>query len=328
MSDEVYFVDDDNNLVDPKKVADPVEPLENNSNPAEIEQGSNLAPDNRDDDHDEDPEHGVGQDDDTPDSDPEREAIRQRRRDERKQRNLNRKEKEERLRRELEARDTIINQLRQEVDAIKHRNTNSEVAQLNNATRDAQNAYAYFKEQIRVATEANNGAAVAEATEKMMLAKQRIDQLVNIQRGFQQRQAQPQPLDPRLAQNAATWMQQHSWYAPGSQDLDSQMVMTLDQALAREGWDPTTPQYWQELTARVKKYLPHRATSGNNLGTRERRNIVAGSGRESATPSKGVYQISADRVKAMKDAGIWDDPKQRADAIKRFREYDKANPAN
>jgi hypothetical protein len=54
--------------------------------------------------------------------------------------------------------------------------------------------------------------------------------------------------------------------------------------------------------------------------------VVTGSGRESGNSgNSGSYKLSADRVSALKDAGIWDDPKQRAEAVKRFRDYDKQN---
>ena len=58
------------------------------------------------------------------------------------------------------------------------------------------------------------------------------------------------------------------------------------------------------------------------------RPTVAGAGRESGGADSGkTYRLSSDRVQALKDAGIWDDPKQRAEAIRRFREYDKQHRA-
>ena len=49
--------------------------------------------------------------------------------------------------------------------------------------------------------------------------------------------------------------------------------------------------------------------------------MVAGSGREASTPAsaEGTYKLSADRVEALKMSGVWDDPKQRAEAVKRYR---------
>ena len=276
-------------------------------------------------------EDGEGQDEEmagAADED-EREAIRARRREERKHRKEAQREREDTLRRELAARDAIINEMRGRLDAVERRNTGSEVAQLENAKKQAAQAYHYFKDQIRLGTEAGNGAAVAEATEKMMQAQRRFDELTHYERAYKGQQSAPQPLDPRLVNQAQEWMSRNSWYDPAGSDTDSRITLTVDQQLAQEGWDPTTREYWQELDKRVKKYLPHRASSGK-ISNNKPRSVVTGSGRESVSASgsaAGSYRLSAERVQALKDAGIWDDPKQRAEAVKRFREYDQQNKA-
>lgn len=255
----------------------------------------------------------------------EREAIRERRRQERKHRKEAQREREDNLRRELASRDAIINELRSKVEVIERRNTGSEVAQLENGKKQAAQAYNFFKDQIRVAGEAGNHAAVADATEKMIQAQRRFDELSRVEQVFKQRQSAPQPLDPRLANHAQAWMERNSWYDPSGQDQDSEIAMRIDHRLAQEGWDPTTKEYWDELSARVKKYLPHRVNSGK-IERSKPRSVVTGSGRENASASSvATYKLSSERVQALKDAGIWDDPKQRAEAIKRFRDYDKQN---
>lgn len=267
---------------------------------------------------------GSGDEDDgEPDSDPEREEIRQRRREERQRKKQAQREREDTLRRELAARDTVINELRQKMDAFERRNLGSELAQIENGKKQATQAYQYFKDQIRLAGEAGNHAAVADATEKMIQAQRRFDEITHIEKAFKQRRATPQPLDPRLANHAKAWMDRNSWYDPAGRDQDSEIALRLDQRLAQEGWDPTTPEYWEELDSRIKKYLPHKANRAKMQNTKPRA-TVAGSGRESSTGvAAKSYRLSADRVQALKDAGIWDDAKQRAEAIKRFREYDK-----
>ena len=284
--------------------------------PSHSHQGSQAPEENLPESNDEDPSED-------PD---EREAIRQRRREERKHRKEAQREREDNLRRELAARDAVINELRARQDAIERRNTGSELAQLENAKRETAQAYNYFKDQIRVATEAGNGAAVAEATEKMLQTQRRFDEIQNYERAYKQNQNTPQPLDPRLVNHAKQWMDSNKWYDPSARDQDSRIVMSLDQQLAEAGWDPTTPAYWEELSERVKKYLPHRVKSGNIRNVKAR-SVVPSSGREgrSAPTSQGTFRLSSERVQALKDAGIWDDPKSRADAIKRFREFDKQN---
>lgn len=255
----------------------------------------------------------------------EREAIRERRRQERKHRKEAQREREDTLRRELASRDAIINELRSKVDVIERRNSGSELAQIETGKKQAAQAYSFFKDQIRIAGEAGNHAAVADATEKMIQAQRRFDEFTRVETAFKQRQTAPQPLDPRLANHAQEWMSKNSWYDPSGQDQDSEIAMRIDQRLAQEGWDPTTKEYWDELSARVKKYLPHRVSGGKVANTKPR-SVVTGGGRETnSAASAKTYKLSSERVSALKEAGLWDDPKKRAEAIKRFRDYDKQN---
>lgn len=280
---------------------------------------------------DDDTSAGSGDDNHPSDDNPElsaeeREAIRERRRKERHHKKQAQREREDTLRRELSARDSIINEMRAKLDVIERRNTGSEMAQLENSKKQATQAYNFFKDQIRVGTESGNGAAVADATEKMFQAQRRLDELNRFESAFKQRQQAPQALDPRLVNHAKDWMGKNRWYDPAGNDQDSRIALTLDQQLANEGWNPATPEYWQELDNRVKKYIPHRASSGK-ISNNKPRSVVSGSGREggSSAGASQVYKLSGERVQALKDAGIWDDPKQRAEAIKRFRDYDKEN---
>mgnify|MGYP000176171769 CR=1 FL=1 len=288
----------------------------------EIETSSDQQPS---DDQGED-ERGSSDDElNDAETDDERDAIRARRREERKHRKEAQREREETLRRELASRDVVINEMRSKLDVIERRNTGSELAQIDNAKKEAAKAYAYFRDQIAVASETGNHRMVADATDKMLQAQRKFDEFTNVERAFKQRQSSPQPLDPRLVNQAQTWMGRNNWYDPSGKDQDSRIALSLDNQLAEEGWDPTTPQYWQELDTRVKKYLPHRTNSAK-LNSTKPRSIVQGSGREapSAQPSKG-YKLSADRVQAIKDAGAWDDPKARAALVASYREYDKQN---
>ena len=261
-------------------------------------------------------------------TDDEREAIRARRREERKNRKQHAKEREDTLKRELAARDAVINELRARQDAIEHRNTGSELAQLDTAKRNIAQAYNYYKDQIRVASEKGDGASVAEATEKMIQAQRKFDEIASTEAAFRQAKTAPQPLDPRLASHAQRWMSENRWYDPNARDQDSLVARTVDQRLAEEGWDPTTEAYWDELSARVKKYLPHRISDGKMNTQAKPKAVVAGSGRDSGGSGKtGTYKLSAERVQAMKDAGIWDNPEKRAETVKRYREFDKQQTA-
>lgn len=281
-----------------------------------------------------DAEDGEEDEDDPPseeseETDSERLALRERRRAERQAKKRHRLEKEESLKRELSARDRIIEEMSERLARVERKSTGSEIAQIDTALKQAAGAYDHFRGILKTAVESQDGESAVQAQERMELAKRKYEDLTRIKDSYQKSQQTPQPLDPRLVNHAQTFMDENKWYDPTGQDEDSSIALAIDRRMAQEGWNPTTPEYWAELRSRVKKYLPHRAKSGNipSTGARnERRSSpVGGSGKDSAGARTNTFILSKERVSALKEAGLWDDPKDRNDAIKRFREYDRAN---
>lgn len=263
----------------------------------------------------------------------EAEARRQRNRERRAQNKASRKEYVESLKRELASRDEMLNELSTRLASVEQHSVGNQAAQLDAAITEASNYYNHYKEVNRKAIELADGAVAVDAQEKMFAAQNRFNMLQNAKKNMGIKvQQQPKPLDPRMAQNANAWIERNPWYDPSGSDADSDLVMKIDNRLVQEGWNPTTKEYWEELDSRVKKYLPHKAISGYNRtqGNQQSkpRVPVAGSGQESGAAPKGTYRLSAERVKALKDAGIFDDPAKRADAIKRFQQYDRENGSN
>jgi hypothetical protein len=130
-------------------------------------------------------------------------------------------------------------------------------------------------------------------------------------------------------------MSKNTWYNPQGTDADSRVALTIDSAMADEGWDPRTPEFWEELTDRLGRYLPHRMNKApsqkQQSQQREKpRATTGGTGRDGAASSgtTTTFKVSPARVQAMKDAGIWDDLEQRNKMIKTYREFDKNNATN
>jgi hypothetical protein len=258
--------------------------------------------------------------------DHEREEIRARRREERKQKREAQRQREESMRRELASRDVMIHELNTRLNAVEQRNQGSEAARVDGAITQAAQEYNYWKSKIAEGSQTLDGNLVAEATEKMFVAQRKYEDLGRIKTAYQQRTAQPAPLDPRLANHAKAWMEDNKWYDPDKKDMDSRIAFELDVALAAEGWNPTTPQYWEELQARVSKYLPHRVKKNYTSSNSRAKSTTTGSGRESAPSSgSGVYKLSPVRVQAIKDAGMWNDADKRKQMIKSYQDFDRAN---
>lgn len=264
--------------------------------------------------------------------DAEREAIRARRREERKHKKEAQRDREDTLKRELSSRDHIINDLTTRLSVIERKSSGMELTTIDNHINQSKEAYDYFKNQIAVASAAGNHQAIADATEKMIMARDKFNQLTNVKTQYQRQQQQQPPLDPRMTTHANAWLTKNSWYDPNKSDEDSEVASVIDRRLAAEGWNPTTPEYWQELDVRLKKRLPHRYNSGYNttsVGTpRSPRAPVAGSGREgTSSNSSQSYKLSADRVSALRDAGIYPGTPEFVESVKRYKDYDKQQSA-
>lgn len=289
--------------------------------------GQGHDDDDGDDDDGQDATGAGDTDQDTDDTQASRTEQNRQRRQEKKQRI---RERNERLRNELAARDALINEMSGRLAVLERRSTGSEMAHVENELRKVSDAYGYYKAQIADAHgKPEAGPIVADAAEKMALARQRYDELNRLRQQMLQAQNRPSPIDPRVLTHAQEWASRNSWYDPAGRDEASRVTLAIDEALAQEGWHPGTPEYWKELDRRVKSRLPEKYNSGNNRGSSGNpppRSVVTGSGRESGRPgpTKG-YTLSPDRVKALKEAGMWDDPAVRNDMIRRYRQQDLQN---
>jgi hypothetical protein len=124
-------------------------------------------------------------------------------------------------------------------------------------------------------------------------------------------------------------MEENPWYDPTGKNEESQITQVIDKKLTEEGYDPSSPDYWDELTYRVKKRLPemsNRAYNDSSVRNQRPRSVVTSSGRESSASPKGnQYVLTPDRVSAMKEAGVWDNPDSRKRATQRYMEWDRQN---
>jgi hypothetical protein len=169
-----------------------------------------------------------------------------------------------------------------------------------------------------------DGEAMAKAQDLLYETRQQLDALKNLKKQASQQPAQKQNIpDPRLQRNASEWMERNSWYRPDASDEDSEIAKVIDKRLVEEGWDPTRPEYWDELDNRLQRRLPHRYnndTDDEPVVRQRPRNVVTSSGRESSSASAGrnTFTLEPEQVRAMKDAGFWDDPVKRNKMIKRY----------
>ena len=309
-------------------IGDPAEKKE----PAGAGEGAPAGADNGTDDDEVDESDQLSAAESNGKTADELEAIRAHRRAERKHRKEVRQERERMQQRLLEQEREARRQLEERIAAMERKGSGAELANLDNALSEVTNAHNYWKQQIAVATAKGDGLGVADATEKMILARQKHAELINIRQSYVAQQSAPAPLDQRMVNHAQDWMGKNKWYDPALKDEDSRIVRVIDDGVIRDGFDPTTPEYWQELSARIGRRLPHRAGSAAGDGARRDpppshvTGSDKGSSQTGAAP-KNSFRLSADRVKAMKDAGTWDDPAKRQKQILAFQKYDREHNA-
>jgi len=257
--------------------------------------------------------------------DPDAERLREQKRQKRRAR----KEYHKQVSAEKDVKLTLLERQNQELlerlSVLERKSHGSDIARLNKAIEDQAARIAFAKSKIAEATSSGNGELLTSAQEMWFEARRQYEALDALKKKATQQPQQRtiQAPDQQLQRLANQWMGKNDWYDPQGKDPDSRVALAIDQAMGEEGYDPRTREYWDELDNRLQKYLPHRYTEDATerpTRTSRPRSAVTGSGRESASSSggKNSFTLSPDQVRAMKDAGMWDDAEKRAKMIRRY----------
>jgi hypothetical protein len=214
-------------------------------------------------------------------------------------------------------------QLLERLSVLERKSHGSDLARLDKAIEDQDNRILFAKQKISEATSTGNGELLTSAQEMWFEARRQSEALANLKKRAvaPQNQRTIQAPDPQLQRHANIWMANNQWYDPNGKDPDSRRALNEDSILAEEGYDPKTAEYWQELDRRLQRVVPHRYTEDAEERPRSKpRSAVTGSGREFASNNgKGnSFTLSPEQVRAMKDAGMWDDAEKRAKMIRRY----------
>lgn len=254
-----------------------------------------------------------------------------------------RRAKKDLIRKTNQEKDARLQQLQRENEEFKRRlsqlerNTKAEhVTRIEKGIEDAQVRLEYAKMKLAEATQNQDGQAMVEAQTLWQNAQEEVRNLTLLKNQANQelnrQQQQVQLPDARIQKLAAKWMKRNNWYNPAATDPDSRIAKKVDELLITQGWDPSDADYWKELDRRLQKELPHRYNNFNDdddRDVRRPRNVVGSTGREASAAyggsNRSQFVLSPERVKAMKEAGAWDNPERKAKMIKQFIAYDRAN---
>ena len=303
--------------------------------PKELKEDGEIAKtsDSEDDRDDEDGEKEESDAEMHGKSDEEREQIREARREER------RLKKELKKQREASARNKIVTlekrneELARRLVQIENNQSSFRLAQLDKTIEDEATRVEYLKMKMLQSAQANDAAGQIEYLDQLTDAKQKLQHLQH----FKKQQLEttqkptvqnvPNPVSTEVQQNATKWLRKNSWYDPEARDTDSRIAKVIDQDLASEGWDPSDPEYWDELDNRLSARLPHRYVAGGKSQSSPKRGGPTASSRvsNSSSAKPNTITLSRERVQAIKDAGAWDDTDKRNKMIRAYASYDRAN---
>jgi hypothetical protein len=283
-----------------------------------------------DEDEEQQDEESGSDDSDSEDTEDEREKIREARREERRLKKELTKQREASARHKISALEKRNEELARRLAAVENTASSFKFAQIDKAVEDEATRVEYAKMKMLQAAQSNDVEAQMEYLEQLTDAKERLKQ-VQYQKKQQLEQAKspkqnvPNPVSTEVQQNATKWLKRNSWYDPEARDTDSRIAKVVDQELATDGWDPSDPEYWDELDNRLQSRLPHRYTARGNSNHKRATGPTASSRVAEATAKPGTITLSRDRVQAIKDAGAWDNVEKRNKMIRAYAQYDRQN---
>jgi hypothetical protein len=247
-----------------------------------------------------------------------------------------RRAKKELIRKTNEEKDLRLQKLQRENEEIKRalaevqgKVQNYDVSRMDKQIEDQHVRLEYARMKLAEATQAGDGNEAVKAQELLYETRKQLEALEYNKRKAEQ-PVQQKRIDPEIQHHAANWIERNTWYKPDLSSTDSKIAKAVDEELTKEGWDATTKDYWEELDNRLQSKLPHRYnTNTERSETNRPRNVVGSSGREASAAYGGSnrtsFVLSPERVRAMKDAGAWDNPARKQKMVEKFMEYDRLN---
>tara|TARA_B100001094_G_scaffold138601_1_gene134150 strand:+ start:117 stop:1079 length:963 start_codon:yes stop_codon:yes gene_type:complete len=223
-----------------------------------------------------------------------------------------RKDKEDEVARLIQQNEELVNRVkRQEQDFYKvgKLNLSANEKQISDKLKLARTAYATAHEEgdsnkLLVAQEALNEAQVD--LKNIQATKENFKEPEVTQQSVQQPQPQPQPQpDPR----AEEWAANNEWF--GKDRVMTAGALAIDTDLKEEGYDSTSPEFYEEITKRLQETFPNKfkvnekeTKEVRKQETSETAQVVAGGTRSTPSSNKKV-KLSKEDVRL---ANKWNIP--------------------
>ena len=194
-----------------------------------------------------------------------------------------------------------INIREQEFTNISKLNIDANEKQITDKLELARAAY-------KSAHEAGDPSKILEAQEFLNEAQTDLKTIGVTKAQFEREPTQPQPVQQQQQQQQAAdpkameWSQNNDWF--GKDRVMTASALALDAELKEEGFDPSDPEFYNEIDNRIKEAFPHKF--GNQSSVQEQPSkpaqVVAGASR--STPSPGKVKLTKEDVRLAQNWGI------------------------
>ena len=236
------------------------------------------------------------------------------------------------LRQRLDEMTQAMGQIEPRLSEIDQARRTSEVRELDRQVQAYQHQAALARQSLKDAFADHDPDAMEAALDARDMAVRNAEALTAQKRSLeaapaprQQQQAprhefqapsRPAPLPPEVLNRVEDFADANPWYKPhDTNDIDSQLILRIDDQVAREGFDPRAEAYWSEIEKRAARYLPHRFGDASNQrpqpmarqpqAPQRRGPMVAGGAQGSSpAPQNNRVMITPARKQALVEIGV------------------------
>ena len=305
--------DDESNVTEDKKVSDDssVAP-DGNDDPEEQAESKESAAEEESSDEEADEDEGK--------KEPSQTQVKRQERKDRQKRAQERKDAQ------IVAQEKVIRELSERLVRVENTQTNFSMHQRDGEIKKQEELIGRIKQHLATTEDRNNHAELIDrlADEKLRLRELQTakdTQLKNVKDGPKKNISYDEQERNRLTHK---WMGKTPWFDSTGKGIDSKIALAIDEDLAQEGiFQPHTPEYFEELDARLKERLPHRYEDVKK--TRKAPPSIGSTRSEAGTTTplgKNQFLISKARKDALIEAGAWDDPVERQKYIRQYQKFD------
>lgn len=222
-------------------------------------------------------------------------------------------------------------EMQQRLNAVEGTAINTSEFNIDQRLQQAQHRRDQAEEIMARAVEAGNGDDMRQAMRVRDAANNEINQLSGAKEQVTQlRDQASQPrADPRVEHFKNQWVQANSTWFDGRSE-DSQIALAIDRAVAGEGYDPATPDYWREVSRRCAARFGDSDDLDAQPKNPRRKPPPQSQSREhvpDASRDNKIY-VTPEQKQAMIEAGYWDDPVKRNRILKSYQDQKRQASAS